>query len=411
MKKTTLTLALFAAAISSAFAKKLPTYGDRTEHVFSATRIHFAPGAYNKEGIQPDENGVIHLVDGRIILKKLSIPEYKKDMNINLYVRVQSNGDRWDKSGSLFVIPNESAINLLNIAAGETKFPTSDPAKYEKLVGIVQEEGYKPNLEVLRFMTPFGVGYYSNDTLKRKPLFVDGWAEDVKWHQNITELRPRLQGDIWVGAWIDSWTNEGYKIDVTIDYDELDYKQALQPKTHVEPVLNSVYYMGPQSHPDIFARKDLEFDVEIPQNAKNVRLKYTVTGHGGHSGGDEFRPKENIIRVDGKEVFRFTPWRTDCATFRRYNPSTAVWRIDRDEEYRDRETNEMKTRKVNEPLASSDLSRSNWCPGSDVVPETIALKEIKPGKHTVSISIPTAAPAEGEKLNHWLMSAYLVWEE
>ena len=322
---------------------------------------------------------------------------------------VKSDGGRWDKSGSLFVIPEESVVNLQNIASGEQAFP-ADADRHEKLVGIVSSDAYKPNLELMRFMTPFGVGYYSNDTLKRKPIFVDGWAEDVKWHQNITDLRSRIQGDVWVGAWIDSWTGEGYKISVDIDYNELGYNETIQPNSHVEPILNTVYYMGPQGHPDIFARKDLEFDIEIPSGAKNVRMKYIATGHGGHSGGDEFRPKENIIRVDGEEVYRFTPWRTDCATFRRYNPSTAVWRIDREEEYRDRETGEMKTRTVNEPLGSSDLSRSNWCPGSDVVPETIELKNIKPGKHTVSVSIPTAAPAEGDKLNHWLMSAYLIWE-
>ena len=38
---------------------------------------------------------------------------------------------------------------------------------------------------------------------------------------------------------------------------------------------------------------------------------------------------------------------------------------------------------VEEPLASSDLSRSNWCPGSDVVPEEIPLKELQAGKHTL----------------------------
>lgn len=408
MKKTALTLALILGSVCASHAKKkLPVYGDRNVKVFNETKIHFAPGKYDA---QPDEEGVVHLVDGRIILKKISLPEYQRDMNINLYVTVRSNGDRWDKSGSLFVIPQESMVNLMNIASGEQKFP-ANPEKHENLVGIVGSDTYKPNLELMRFMTPFGVGYYSNDTLKRKPIFVDGWAEEVKWHQNITELRSRLEGDVWVGAWIDSWTGEGYKIDVEIDFDELGYNEALQPKTHIEPVLNSVYYMGPQSHPDIFARKDLEFDVEVPKNAKNVRLKYIVTGHGGHSGGDEFRPKENIIYVDGSEVFRFTPWRTDCATFRRYNPSTYVWRIDREEEYRDPDTKEMKTRTVNEPLGSSDLSRSNWCPGSDVMPETVKLENIKPGKHTIAISIPTAAPAEGDKLNHWLMSAYLVWEE
>ncbi|MDO5572166.1 MAG: PNGase F N-terminal domain-containing protein [Bacteroidales bacterium] len=411
MKRILLSALFLSAIIATGSAKKkLPVYGDRTEKVFEKTSIHFAPGKYNKEGIAPDENGVIHLVDGRIVLKKLSIPQYKRDVDINLNITLKSTGDRWDKSGSVFVIPNEAAINLIDIAAGKSSFPKQDTVKYERLAGIVAQDGYIPNLELMRFMTPFGVGYYSNDTLKRKPLFIDGWAPEVKWSQNITDLRSRIEGEFYVGVWIDSWTNEGYSIDLTLDYNELGYNEALQPKTHVEPVLNSVYYIGPQSHPDIFARKDLEINFEIPKNAKNVRMKYIVTGHGGHSGGDEFRPKENIIRIDDKEVYRFTPWRTDCASFRRFNPSTAVWRIDREEEYRDRETNEMKKRTVNEPLASSDLSRSNWCPGSDITPVEIDLKDVNHGKHKLFISVPEAAPAEGEKLNHWLMSAYLIWD-
>lgn len=402
---------LLAMAALPLSAKKLRTYGDRVESVFTETRIHFQPGVYNPNGIAPDDNGIIHLVDGRIILKKIQIPEYEKDMNILLDVSLQSNGDRWDKSGSLFILPNESAINLLSIAKGDQKFPEVDSTRYEKLRGIVAGENYVPTLELLRFMTPFGVGYYSNDTLKRKPVFVDGWAEKVEWSQNVTEYRSRLQGEVWVGAFIDSWTTEGYKISVKLTYDELGYKEALQPKTKIVPVLNTFPYIGSMGTPDIFSRKALEVPFEVPANAKNVRLKYTVTGHGGHSGGDEFVACENIIEVDNQEVYRFLPWRTDCATFRRYNPSTYVWRIDREEEYRDPETKEMKTRTVNEPLGSSDLSRSNWCPGSDVVPETIALKEITPGAHTLTVRIPNAKPAVGNKLNHWIVSAYLIWEE
>ena len=117
MKKIFFTLAFAFALVNIGFAKKkLPQYGSRVEKVFDKSTIHFAPGKYNQNGIQPDENGVIHLVDGRIILKKISIPEYKRDMNINLYITLKSTGDSWDKSGSLFVIPAESSVNLIDIA-------------------------------------------------------------------------------------------------------------------------------------------------------------------------------------------------------------------------------------------------------------------------------------------------------
>ena len=68
-------------------------------------------------------------------------------------------------------------------------------------------------------------------------------------------------------------------------------------------------------------------------------------------------------------------------------------------------------KEIEEPLGSSDLSRSNWCPGTDVAPKVISLDGISAGKHTLSIDIPNAQPSVGEKMNHWLVSAYLVWEE
>ena len=68
--------------------------------------------------------------------------------------------------------------------------------------------------------------------------------------------------------------------------------------------MNTVYYMG-QSYPDIFARRDVSTDFTVPKGAKNIRLKYIVTGHGGHSGGDEFVQKRNIISVEWKEVLNF----------------------------------------------------------------------------------------------------------
>ena len=44
-------------------------------------------------------------------------------------------------------------------------------------------------------------------------------------------------------------------------------------------LMNTVYYIG-QTYPDIFSRKDVVMDFDMPKAAKNVRLKYIVTGHG-----------------------------------------------------------------------------------------------------------------------------------
>ena len=105
-------------------------------------------------------------------------------------------------------------------------------------------------------------------------------------------------------------------------------------------------------------------------------------------------------------LFR-SPWRDDCASFRRFNPTAGVWLQKRLTSYIGKDGYSEK--EIEEPLASSDLSRSNWCPGSDVTPEVVNL-DIQPGEHTLTISIPEASAIDKDKLNHWLISAYLVWD-
>lgn len=50
------------------------------------------------------------------------------------------------------------------------------------MIGIVPGKDYVPTLELMRFMTPFGVGYYSsdNDSLssKRRPVYIPKWEKE-----------------------------------------------------------------------------------------------------------------------------------------------------------------------------------------------------------------------------------------
>lgn len=402
-------LLVFAFTTIASHGKPVTAKGDVSITVFDKQNIQFNPGKI-PDGLN-ETDGVFKIGNGRIVIKKISIPTFKRNTKVTAKITLTSNGDPWDKSGSCFIIPKSSAINMLNIAKGERNYPEIDSTKYEKLRGIVPGTDYLPTVELMRFMTPFGVGHFSgaNDSTSRKrmPVYIDGWSRNVQWKQNISDLMPLLEGEVYVGVYIDTWTDKGYTVSVNLDFEESKVRQDKMPKREILPLLNTVFYLG-QSIPDIFARKDVSIPFVLPKNAKNVRLKYITTGHGGHAGGDEFVEKENIISVDGTEVFRFTPWRTDCASFRRYNPTSGVWLQKRTVAYISRTGRAEK--EIEEPLASSDLSRSNWCPGSDVVPETIALPNLKAGNHTLTISIPKAQASEGNALNHWLVSAYLVWE-
>jgi hypothetical protein len=74
----------------------------------------------------------------------------------------------------------------------------------------------------------------------------------------------------------------------------------------------------------------------------------------------------HTVLVDGKEVFKLVPWRTDCGTFRENNPASGNF--------------------LN-GMSSSDYSRSNWCPGMVVNPYEIRLDGLGPGKHNFKIII------------------------
>lgn len=391
--------------------KEFAAKGNTTIKVFDKTDVHYDPaklGGFNAA----DADGIIRLVNGRIILKKIQVPHYERNVKVYIKTTIASNGDRWDKTGSCFVLPRKSAINLMTIAEGKNKFPAVDSLKLEKLVGVVAGKDYLPTVELMRFMTPFGVGFYSsnNDTLtsKRRPVYIPKWEKCVQWQQDITDLYPLLEDEAYVGVFIDTWTEQGYLASMELQFKESTISCDRIQRRQVMPLLNTVYYIG-QEYPDIFARKPITTDFVLPKGARNVRLKYIVTGHGGHDGGDEFVQKENILSVDGKEVMRFIPWRDDCASFRRFNPATGVWLEKRVASYIGEDGYTEK--EVEEPVASSDFSRSNWCPGTDVVPEEVELGDLKAGRHTFTVDIPKAQPINGNEMNHWLVSAYLVWDE
>lgn len=376
---------------------------------FVEEQISFRPDDY-KNGAWKDGD-VIRLGNGRIALKKIVLPKLKRDVQLNATVTLTSNGDAWDKTGSCFIIPAKSLVNMLTVADGSKAYPEPESNYTENLKGVIPGTDYFPSIEIMRFMTPFGVGHFSGskDSVvmeRTKPVYIDEWAPNVTWTDDVSDLYPLLTEEVYVGVFIDTWTKEGYKVSVELDLQESVVKQDKLVKQTIYPLVNTVYYQG-QDLPDIFSRQDLTVPFNLPKNAKNVRLKYIVTGHGGLSGGDEFVPNENILSLDGTILHQFTPWRTDCASFRRFNPSTGTWLTKRETAYISKEGRATKV--IDEIIASSDLSRSNWCPGSMVEPLVLPLEGIEPGQHLLKISIPTAQSAD-KGMNHWLVSAYLVWE-
>jgi hypothetical protein len=374
--------------------------GSQTVSVFSDEMVNWSH-LDTESALKPESNNIIRLSGGRIVLKKVVLPHFQKSTKAHAKLRLVSNGDPWDKSGSLFVLPKASVANLLTIQQQRQTFPNYAVGD-ENFPGLALIKDYLPTLELVRFMTPFGVGFFSDSPKleQRKPVYIPHWEKEVIWQQDISDRLSELEGEVWIGVWIDVWTKEGYRIDLEVSFNETEFIEYSAKKTWIKPLVNTINYFGPMKYPDLFARNDLLVNIEVPKNVTNLELRYIATGHGGHAGGDEFVKKEHILSIDDQELKRFTPWRDDCATFRRFNPHSGVWT----------EKTQWKNEEIDERIASSDYSRSNWCPGSDVTPLSIPLPSLGAGQHQLKISIPKAQPIKDNELNHWLISAYLVGE-
>ncbi len=402
MKKTLITTLLIGIIAAGTSAQK--SIGDQEVIVFKDEAVNFNP----KENTTKPSDEVIKIDNGRIILKKVKLPKYSKDVRICIETELVSAGDPWDKTGSLFLIPSSSRLNFL---IEQDKFAQLYVEKTdEEFPGIIPKQGYSPSIELLRFMTPFGVGHFSNDPklMKRKPVYIPKWEEKVTWTEDITQLASELEDEVWIGAFIDVWTAEGYRISAKLNFEESKAIKHPKTQTLVIPLVNTLRYIDPERLFDGFNRQDIEYTFDIPKGYKSAKLYYITTGHGGHRGGDEFVRKENIVTFNGKVLYKDIPWRDDCASFRRYNPHSGVWTEKRIARVGNLKTGDSQEMEIEEFIASSDYSRSNWCPGSKVSPMMLDIKQFKEGKNTLKISIPEAQAETEDKLNHWNTSAYIV---
>ena len=393
MKKRLLILCLFSFSIAISQSAV-------TKTIFTNQKLNH--GKPDSTSVDPE---VIRLLGGRVVLKKVTVPKFKKGTDVSLRLALRSNGDKWDKSGSCFVITNPEQISILDVAKDEAKFPKASYVS-EKHGGVLPTTNYTPVVELLRFMTPFGVGHYSNDERKYlKPVYVPKWEKEVVWNQDISDLEAITTGEFYIGIWIDTWTGKGYRIDLSLSYSGRPKKQR-----KVMSLVNAVKYGKGQALPYFFAEGPLEYEFKLDEDLKNVKLHYITTGHGGHRGGDEWRKIKNSVYFDNKLVIDTIPWRDDCASFRRFNPTSGVWLRKDSAYYRIPNTKERGVKEIEERLASSDLSRSNWCPGSKVAPFQVSLGDLKKGNHKLKVSIPATKAEEG-KANHWLVSAYITYDK
>ncbi|WP_281310353.1 PNGase F N-terminal domain-containing protein [Flavobacterium flavigenum] len=360
-------------------------------HVFENENINYDPKSVipNEKDLIADK--VFHFSKGSVVLKKIKItPELRNSSSIFAKLTCKSNGDAYDRTGSVFIIPknNENTTTLLDAYLnGLDKLPVYTDNQKNKYQGIKKEDGYLPAIEIMRFFTPFGVNYFNE---KRK-INNYNWAKEVVYKEEVTSLIPIDEDEIWMGVFIGNYDAGGHTISLELDiYPSMNNKVSKPAKKkYIEPLFSTVntMEMSGQNYGGLFANDTLKVNFEIKDEVENLQLLYTTTGHGGWENGDEFVPRMNKILVDGQEVFKVIPWRTDCATYRLSNPASGNFP---------------------DGLSSSDLSRSNWCPGT-LTPPYIIPMGLPKGNHVIEVVIEQG-PNEGPSTNHWNISGVLVGE-
>ena len=344
------------------------------------------------------KDSVLHFAGGTLILKKISLPVLPRHYQTFVELHQRSNGDAYDRTGSVFVIPQgyfgQTFFDGINNHPDSLPIITGkDRQKYQGIAFKRWVEGesvlyYQPPVELMRFFTPFGVGHF-NDRVK-----LDGleWEDETYFKQEVTDLSGYLQGkEVLIGVWIGNYDGGGHKVTLDIKsypgsnlWDDSSWEGDDEFCKSLFNTCN-VLEMAGQNYGKLFATDSLTVTVDIPE-AKSVKLRYISTGHGGWDGGDEFTPKANTILIDGKPAFTYTPWREDCGCYRRFNPvSGNFWN----------------------GMSSSDYSRSGWCPGTATQPVYFDLSYLKPGKHTITVAIPMGEPLGGS-FSHWSVSGALI---
>ncbi|MEO8512942.1 MAG: PNGase F N-terminal domain-containing protein [Ignavibacteria bacterium] len=373
----------------------LPLYRDMvtaqnytTIQIFNKEKINYGDTIIN---LFTNEPGITYrFSEGTVILKKIHLPDNMGKNTVVAELTERSSGDAYDRNGSCFIIPagvSDTSLTFIDGFINGIKtlpvYPSSDSKKYN---GFTLTEKYTPPIELMRFITPFGINYYNSQ------MQVHGvkWEDSVTYKQDVTNLLPVLQGEVWFGVFIGCYDNGGHNVSLRLKYfpDDVPMEPVAVNQEWIAPIIFTTNIMeaSGQEYATIFGSDTLNVTVDIPEGLSSLTMRYISTGHGGWENGDEFNKKLNQIFIDAKQVYSFIPWRDDCGMYRRYNPASG-----------------------NFPngMSSSDFSRSGWCPGSTSIPVDIPLTGLKPGRHTFSVYIPMGKP-EGTSQSAWNISAVLI---
>ncbi|HLN72599.1 MAG TPA: PNGase F N-terminal domain-containing protein [Prolixibacteraceae bacterium] len=358
-----------------------------TVNVFTNEQVSFGNEITNP--VDTNSEMTFKYASGTVLLKKVKLPVVSDDTQLYAELYQHSNGDAYDRTGSVFMVPQDKEKSFLEgLRNGTASLPYFEARNGKKYQGVIATPNFSPLVELMRFFTPFGIGQFND----KVTVYGQQWEDSTFYKQEVSELLPLLQGERWIGVFIGNYDKGGHKVSLKLKYypGSREFSDKPKKKYWTYPLFNTlnVMEMAGQEYGTMFETDSLRTEVTIPEGVKNIKLRYITTGHGGWDGGDEYNQKMNTLLVDEKVLFQYTPWRCDCGTYRKYNPASGnFWN----------------------GITSSDGSRSGWCPGTATNPVFFPVGDVKPGKHTFSVAIPIGKN-EGGSFSAWNVSAILIGE-
>ena len=300
-------------------------------NIFDKTHVYFASNENN-----------------RIVQRQLSIPDSIKNYDsARLLMRLSCPNDRcdyWDRKGQIFLYKN--------VNGEDVKF------------------------ELMRFITPYGVGVGGGDDQGDNRLIIDA-----------SDLLPILNGDATFEVFIDTWVGpghdqgEGWLVDLTLELrNEGREKVAVEVRNILTPTPVPYGKVGVDSK----QTKNLE---NLPEHSSSRIISY-VTGH-----GQNYKTRQEAARFPDYSTNKY-----NCAEFCErlhtftvggVSQSTSIWRGDC-----------AKTRTDKRQRGNYTVGRAGWCPGDKVNPIIMDFdKPLLPGQADVSWEPEAWVNPEDENYN------------
>jgi hypothetical protein len=191
-------------------------------------------------------DSVMRFAHGTVILKKVKVPEINAESQIFIDLVEKSNGDAYDRTGSVFLIAEDQKTTFLDgMQGGMETIPYYLDEGGAKYPGMVRTDGFSPVFELMRFFTPFGVSHF-NDRLQLKGKT---WQDSVSYRQDISEFADVLSDrEVYIGVYIGNYDNGGHKVslEMTIHRGESNYAKEQK----IMPLFNTtnVMEMGGQTY-------------------------------------------------------------------------------------------------------------------------------------------------------------------